>query len=131
MSLKKTDLALRLGQKIEGRMKQQGIPQRFATASITPSARERQAKDSGTGLVAINCKLPSPLVTQLREAALAHPGKLNGLMADLLQTALASQAPAPKAAAPKVAAQKTPAKKAPAKKAPAKKVPAKKATPRA
>ncbi|MEK8086942.1 hypothetical protein WNB94_11015 [Aquabacterium sp. A3] len=127
MSLKKTDLALRLGQKIEGRMKRQSIPQRFATASPAPSARERQGKDTGPGLVAISCKLPSPLVTQLREAALAHPGKLNGLMADLLQTALASQASAPKAAAPKVAAKKAPAKKAPAKKAPAKKAPAKKA----
>ena len=65
-------------------MKRQSIPQRFATASPAPSARERQGKDTGPGLVAISCKLPSPLVTQLREAALAHPGKLNGLMADLL-----------------------------------------------
>ena len=135
MSLKKTDLALRLGQKIEGRMKQQGIPQRFATASITPSARERQAKDSGTGLVAINCKLPSPLAAQLREAALTHPGKLNGLMAELLQAALAPQPPAQKVVAQKTAVkttatQKTPAKKALAKKAPAKKTPAKKAAPK-
>lgn len=116
MSLKKTDLALRLGQKIEGRIKQQGIPQRFANAT-TVAGRERTAKEAGPALVALSCKLPSPLVAQLRDAALQHPGKLNGLMAELLNQALAAHAPANPAPAKKVAVKKVAVKKAPAKKA--------------
>ena len=132
MSLKKTDLALRMGQKIEGQMKHRGIPQRFAQASTQLATRERPAKEATSSLVPISCKLPAPLVQQLRDAALQHPGKLNGLMAELLERAL----PTASVAAPQPATAKTdtPAKKAaaqaqaqsaPVKKAAAKKVSAK------
>ena len=137
MSLKKTDLALRMGQKIEGQMKHRGIPQRFAQASTQLATRERPAKETMASLVPISCKLPAPLVQQLRDAALQHPGKLNGLMAELLERALPTASvaapqpataktdtPAKKAAAQAQAqAQSAPVKKAAAKKASAKAVP--------
>ncbi|MFN3618410.1 MAG: hypothetical protein ACK4K3_02710 [Aquabacterium sp.] len=132
MSLKKTDLALRMGQKIEGQMKHRGIPQRFAQASTQLSTRERPAKEAALSLVPISCKLPAPLVRQLREAALQHPGKLNGLMAELLERALAPQtvatprqASTPTAAPAKKATAKAPAQNAPVKKPAAKKAAAK------
>lgn len=116
MSLKKTDLALRLGQKIEGHMKRKGVPQRFGQQSTALPQRERAAKEPGPALVALSCKLPSPLAAQLREAAAHHPGKLNGLMAELVSQALGSIAPAKKATPVKKAAtQKAPAQKATAK----------------
>lgn len=145
MSLKKTDLALRMGQKIEGQMKHRGIPQRFAQASTQLATRERPAKEATSSLVPINCKLPAPLVQQLRDAALQHPGKLNGLMAELLERALPTASvaapqpttaktdtPAKKAAAQapvQASAQSAPVKKATAKKASAKAAP--KAVPQA
>lgn len=117
MPLKKTDLAMRLGQKIEGQMKRQGAPQRFAQASTALPVRERRDKEAAAALVSVACKLPAPLVAQLREAATQHPGKLNGLMAELLSRALAPDNQVP---------QDTTTKKTAAKKAAAKKVPAKK-----
>lgn len=141
MSLKKTDLALRMGQKIEGQMKHRGIPQRFAQASTQLATRERPAKEATSSLVPISCKLPAPLVQQLRDAALQHPGKLNGLMAELLERALPTAsvaAPQPttaktntpaKKAAAQAQAQSAPVKKAAAKKASAKAAP--KAVPQA
>ena len=66
MSLKKTDLALRLGQKIDGNMKRKGVPQRFGQQSSAVPHRERPIKDQAPALVAISCKLPSPLAAQLR-----------------------------------------------------------------
>lgn len=134
MSLKKTDLALRLGQKIDGNMKRKGVPQRFGQQSTAVPHRERPIKDQAPALVAISCKLPSPLAAQLREAAAQHPGKLNGLMTELVSQALGGSAPAMKApvakkAAPakKVASKTAAVKKVAAKKVAAKKAPAKKA----
>lgn len=128
MSLKKTDLALRMGQKIEGQMKHRGIPQRFAQASTQLATRERPAKEVVPSLVPISCKLPAPLVQQLRDAALQHPGKLNGLMAELLERALpTASATAPQ---PTTAKTDTPTKKAQAQaqSAPVKKAATKSAT---
>ena len=124
MSLKKTDLALRLGQKIDGNMKRKGVPQRFGQQSTTVPHRERPIKDQAPALVAISCKLPSPLAAQLREAAAQHPGKLNGLMTELVSQALGRTEPAAKTAAPKAPVKAAPAKKTPVTKkaAPAKKV---------
>lgn len=133
MSLKKTDLARRMGQKIDGQMKHQGIPQRFAQASTQLAGRERPAKEVVPSLVPISCKLPAPLVQQLRDAALQHPGKLNGLMAELLERALAPQTVAPtrQAGTPIAAPAKKAAAKAPAQSAPVKKAAAPKAAAKA
>lgn len=87
MTLKKTDLARRLGSKIEGQMKQAAIPQRFAAAAV-PDRREQRRLDQAAGLVPFACKLPADLATQLRERAAGHPEGLNGLVAELLERAL-------------------------------------------
>ena len=42
MSMKKSDLARRLESKLEGRMKGQGVPQRFGTAAAVPDRREQR-----------------------------------------------------------------------------------------
>ena len=89
MSLKKTDLARRLALKIEGQMKQAGVPQRFGGAAA-PDRREQRRLDQAAGLVPFACKLPADLAAQLRERAAEHPQGMNGLVAELLQRALAA-----------------------------------------
>jgi hypothetical protein len=88
MSLKKTDLARRLGSKIEGQMKGAAIPTRFAQGAALPDKREQRRLDAAAGLVPFACKLPVELAAQLRERAAAHPEGLNGLVAQLLREAL-------------------------------------------
>lgn len=134
MSLKKTDLARLMGLKIEGKMKRQGVPPRFGQGARAVARTERPAlsdkpAEQAPSLVPMTCKLPAPLAARLRDAAAAHPGKLNGLMAELLTQAL-PQAPvaqpavtqkpvAKKATAQKVAAKKTAVKKTTATQPPA------------
>jgi hypothetical protein len=89
MSMKKSDLARRLESKLEGRMKGQGVPQRFGAAAGVPDRREQRRLDAAAGLVPFACKLPSDLAAALRERAAAHPQGLNGLLAELLRSALA------------------------------------------
>jgi len=90
MSLKKTDLARRLGSKIEGQMKGAAIPARFAQGAAAPDRREQRRLDAAAGLVPFACKLPADLATQLRERAAEHPEGLNALVAELLRAALKS-----------------------------------------
>jgi hypothetical protein len=107
MSMKKFDLAKMAGLKVAGQMKAAGIPSRFAQgAGEVLDKRERRLRDAAAGLVPFACKLPSELVKRLHERAAAHEGGINGLMAELLSTALSDDKPAA-----------APAKKAPAKKA--------------
>ncbi|WP_236651075.1 hypothetical protein [Aquabacterium fontiphilum] len=143
MSLKKTDLARLMGLKIEGKMKRQGVPPRFGQGARAVARTERPAlsdkpAEQAPSLVPMTCKLPAPLAARLRDAAAAHPGKLNGLMAELLTQAL-PQAPvaqpavtqkpvAKKATAQKAAAKKAVAKTAAVKQPATKKAAAKKAT---
>lgn len=134
MSLKKTDLARLMGLKIEGKMKRQGVPPRFGQGARAVARTERPAlsdkpAEQAPSLVPMTCKLPAPLAARLRDAAAAHPGKLNGLMAELLTQALpqasvaqpaVTQKPvAKKATAQKVAAEKTAVKKTTATQPPA------------
>ena len=90
MSMKKSDLDKRLGQKIGGQMKQAGVPGRFGSAAAPALDRREQRRiDAAAGLVPFACKLPGDLAAQLRERAVAHAGGLNGLLAELLRKALA------------------------------------------
>jgi hypothetical protein len=89
MTLKKTDLARRMGSKIEERMKGEGVPQRFGAAADVPDRREQRRLDAAAGLVPFACKLPAPLAERVRERAAAHPQGLNGLVAELLEQAMA------------------------------------------
>ena len=90
MSMKKTDLEKSLAKKIAGRAGNPGVAQRFgAGAAQLPDRREQRRLDAAAGLVPFACKLPQPMLTQLAERAATHEGGLNGLVASLLQQALA------------------------------------------
>ena len=90
MSMKKSDLDKNLGMKIGGRMKGAAIPARFGhEAGTVPDRREQRRRDSAAGLVPFACKLPAGLAAQLQQRAAAHPGGLNGLVAELLGKSLA------------------------------------------
>ena len=86
MSMKKSDLARRLESKLEGRMKGQGVPQRFGAAAAVPDRREQRRLDAAAGLVPFACKLPSDLAAA---RAGTHAVGLNGLVAELLRRGLA------------------------------------------
>ncbi len=90
MSMKKTDLAHRLEQQIEGQRKRSAVPGRFADQADKALDRRAQRKqDSAAGLVPFACKLPAELAQQLRERAAGHDGGINALVADLLTRGLA------------------------------------------
>lgn len=131
MSMKKFDLAKQLGLKVAGNMKTAGVPSRFAQgAGEVLDKRERRLRDAAAGLVPFACKLPGELVKRLHERAVPHEGGLNGLMAELLNQALAGEAPAQASPAARKKVEKAPAaaeKAAPEAAAPAKKAAAKKA----
>jgi hypothetical protein len=133
MSLKKTDLARLMGLKIEGKMKRQGVPPRFGQGARAVARTERPAlsdkpAEQAPSLVPMTCKLPAPLAARLRDAAAAHPGKLNGLMAELLTQALPQAPVAQPAVTQKPVAKKATAQKATAQKVAAKKTAVKKTT---
>jgi plasmid stability protein len=90
MTLKKYDLAKNLGLKIANQRKQSAIPERFGAAAAVSDKREQRRLDAAAGLVPFACKLPAPLAQALRERAAAHPGGVNGLVAELLQQGLSS-----------------------------------------
>lgn len=100
MSMKKTDLVKSLAKRLDGQLKGAGIPGRFAQAASAPAdKREQRRLDAAAGLVPFACKLPSSLTAQLREQAAAHAGGMNGLVAELLTSALERSLPKPKARA--------------------------------
>ncbi len=89
MSMKKSDLDKNKGLKINGAMKAAAVPDRFAQGSNTIlSKKERRALDAAAGLVPFACKLPADLQKRLHERAAAHPGGLNGLVAELVEKSL-------------------------------------------
>jgi len=89
MTLKRTDLARQLGQKIANQRKGATAPGRFAQeADALPDRKAQRKLDAAAGLVPFACKLPAPLAAQLRERAAGHDGGLNGLVAELLQRGL-------------------------------------------
>ena len=90
MSMKKFELEKNKGLKIDGKMKAAGVQERFGQgAGAVADKREQRRRDAAAGLVAFACKLPAPLVKQLHERAAAHEGGMNGLVAQLLEKALA------------------------------------------
>jgi hypothetical protein len=89
MSMKKTDLAKNLALKINGQMKNSGVPDRFAQgAAAALDKREQRKRDAAAGLVPFACKLPAELTRRLSQRAEAHEGGLNALVAELLQKGL-------------------------------------------
>ena len=89
MSMKKSDLDKNLGMKIGGKMRGAAIPARFAQeAAALPDRREQRRRDAAAGLVPFACKLPVDLVRSLQARATTHAGGINGLVEELLATAL-------------------------------------------
>ncbi|WP_309624898.1 hypothetical protein [Methylibium sp.] len=77
--MKKTDLEKSKARKIEGRLAQSGIPQRFGSAVPPPDRREQRRVDQAAGLVSFATKLPGELIAALNDAARAQgvaPGEL-------------------------------------------------------
>jgi hypothetical protein len=90
MSMKKTDLDRLAGLKLDSQMRGAAVPGRFGQgAAQLPDRKEQRRLDSAAGLVPFACKLPADVAKTLRERADAHAGGINGLMAELLQKALA------------------------------------------
>jgi hypothetical protein len=89
--MKKTGLVKQLAKKLDGRMRTAAVPGRFAHNSTDAvlDKREQRKLDAEAGLVPFACKLPSDLVNQLRQQALAHEGGVNALVAQALTKTLA------------------------------------------
>lgn len=87
-SMKKTDLYKNLGSKINGQMKQAGVPMRTNADGAQPDRREQRKLDQAQGLVPFALKLNIDLVTELNEMAKTHAISINELTAELLRTAL-------------------------------------------
>lgn len=89
MSMKKTDLDKNMALKLNGQMKNGGVPDRFAQgAALALDKREQRKRDAAAGLVPFACKLPAELTRQLSQRAEAHEGGINALVAELLKKAL-------------------------------------------
>ena len=89
MSLKKFDLAKNMGLKINGQLKNGGVPERFAQgAAALPDRREQRRLDTAAGLVPFACKLPADVVRELQLRGQAHAGGVYALVAELLAKAL-------------------------------------------
>jgi hypothetical protein len=90
MSLKKFDLAKNMGLKINGQLKNSGVPDRFAQGAALPDRREQRRLDAAAGLVPFACKLPAELVRELQQQAEGQEGGVNALLARLLKEGLAA-----------------------------------------
>ncbi len=81
MSMKKTDLEKHMAKKLDGRMKSGSIPQRYARgASVAKEKPEQKLRPAPNKLVAVSCRLPAELVTQLREKATGFEGGISALL---------------------------------------------------
>ena len=89
--MKKTDLYKNLGLKVESRMKQAGIPDRF-TQGAALDRKEQRKLDQAKGLIPFAVKLDAELVGELRALALSRQCDLNDLVAELLRKGLAAAA---------------------------------------
>ena len=89
--MKKTDLYKNLGLKVESRMKQAGIPDRFAQGAML-DRKEQRKLDQAKGLIPFAVKLDAELAGELRALAESRRVGLNELVAELLRKGLAAGA---------------------------------------
>ena len=89
--MKKTDLYKNLGLKVESRMKQAGIPDRFAQGTAL-DRKEQRKLDQAKGLIPFAVKLDAELAGELRALAESRQTGLNELVAELLRKGLAAGA---------------------------------------
>jgi len=87
--VKKADLDKRQGQKVEGAMRRQEIPDRYGQGSGSVfDKREQRKRDAAQGLVPFAVKLPQDLVAALQARAQARGVPLSELVAELLRKGL-------------------------------------------
>lgn len=89
--MKKTDLYKNLGLKVESRMKQAGIPDRFAQGAVL-DRKEQRKLDQAKGLIPFAVKLDAELAGELRALAESRQADLNELVAEVLRKGLAAGA---------------------------------------
>ncbi len=74
-----------LAKRLDGKMKNAGVPQRFAQGSAKVTAKRRDELSSAPAkLVPVACRLPADLVGQVRDRAVAHEGGINAIVAEAL-----------------------------------------------
>ncbi|HEX7748154.1 MAG TPA: hypothetical protein VF445_05315 [Bordetella sp.] len=91
MTMKKFDLAKNKGLKLTNALKQ-SHSERFGKSAedAAPDRREQRKLDQAKGLVPFACKLNGELVARLQERAAGHPEGINGLLDELLRSALSA-----------------------------------------
>ncbi|HEY9281218.1 MAG TPA: hypothetical protein VIP51_14185 [Eoetvoesiella sp.] len=90
--MKKTDLEKNKALKTVGKMKQEGIPNRFAggSASGLVDRREQRKLDQAQGLISFPIKLKQTVAEEIRARAAAQNISINEIVGDLLEKALKS-----------------------------------------
>lgn len=92
MPLKSTDMAKNMAKKLDGSLKSENLPDRFGQASKASNDKRQRAADiPASKLVPVNYRLPSDLVSRLRDKALGQEGGINQLVATALSDWLNSQ----------------------------------------
>ena len=87
--MKLTDLEKAKGLKINSKMTQAITPGRFAGAANAPvDRREQRKRDQVAGLVPFAVKLDGALVKRLQALAAERDGKINEVVAELLNKGL-------------------------------------------
>jgi hypothetical protein len=93
MAMKKFDLEKNKALKLANDLKH-STAGRFGGAATqgAPDRRAQRKLDQELGLVPFACKLNADLVEQLKERAATHPEGMTGLLTEVLQRGLASDA---------------------------------------
>ena len=87
--MKKTDLYKNLGLKIDGKLKQAGTPDRFASGGLL-DRKEQRKLDQEKGLIPFAVKLDAGLASELRALAETRALGMNELIDELLRKGMAA-----------------------------------------
>ena len=87
--MKKTDLEKNKAMKLSNSLKLASAKRGPADNTPPVDRREQRRLDQQLGLVPFACKLNTTLVEQLKARAAEHPDGINGVVAELLNQALA------------------------------------------
>lgn len=87
--MKKTDLEKNMALKLDGRMKNAAVPDRFAGAAVL-DRKEQRKLDQAKGLIPFAVKLDAQLAGEIRALAGARQMGMNELVDTLLRKGLAA-----------------------------------------
>lgn len=90
MTLKRTELAKKLGEKISQKVNKSGIPERPGTTPVL-DRREQRKLDQERGLVPFAVKISGELAKELRSIAESEQTDLNEVVETLLRAGLKSR----------------------------------------